>query len=219
MPGATSPDNIYFLNASDPFAPHTVTASVASSVQTALSVRQIYTFRWSTVAEKDAETGMDYGSIGYCEENGYVYVYDVFSDEWKALNGAPAYGIAGRTTNVSVSSSTTFTQTSLDTFDLSGGFTSGTNSLIVPEDGPYSISVRNAYEQNSSGNRGLIVKVNGSNSIVYNVKANAGTNSMRVTATGLVVLSAGDELTVNRWQNSGGPINEISAGIEAFLVR
>lgn len=87
MPSATTPDNIWYLNASDAApGPHTVTAMMAGSVQAALDGRQLQTYRWTTIAERDAQTGMDYGAIGYCEEDSLLSYYSVVTDDWFHIN-------------------------------------------------------------------------------------------------------------------------------------
>lgn len=87
MAGATSPDNIWFLNGSDPApGPHTLTGQLAGSVQAALSQRQLHTFRWTTLSAKDAQTGMTYGDLGYCQENNIVYVYSVQTGNWDPVS-------------------------------------------------------------------------------------------------------------------------------------
>lgn len=87
MPSATTPDNIWYLNASDAApGPHTVTAMMAGSVQAALDGRQLQTYRWTTIAERDAQTGMEYGAIGYCEEDSLLSYYSVVTDDWLHIN-------------------------------------------------------------------------------------------------------------------------------------
>lgn len=220
MPDATSPDNIWFLNASDLApGPHTLTAQIAGSVQAALNYRQISTFRWATIAEKDAEVDMDYGSLGYCEENGYLYVYDVFTDEWVALNGAPVVGRGYRTTDVTVGSSSSASTSTLDTFNLSGGMTSGTNSLIIPEDGWYTLIGQVTWDANSSGNRYVSTFVNGSNVSIANLRGAFSGNSSAQTVTGILELSAGDAVTLVRWQSSGSSLDESSAYLSVAKIR
>lgn len=221
MPDATSPDNIWFLNASDLApGPHTLTAQIAGSVQAALNYRQISTFRWATIAEKDAEVDMDYGSLGYCEENGYLYVYDVFSDEWVALNGAPDAGTASRTTNSSASSSIIHTQVALDTFSLSGGFTSGTNSLIVPSDGWYTVSFFDRWEPNSTNRRAGAIFVNGSEvAYISDLRTGNSTNSTTISGTGVIQLSGGDAVTLGHWQNSGSSLNSTYSYLSVAKIR
>lgn len=220
MPGATSPDNIWFLNASDPFAPHTATAQLASSVQAALSLRQITSFRWSTTAEKDSETDMDYGSIGYCEEDGYLYLYDIFTDDWIALNGATPGGRGSRASSVNVSSGTSYAAASLDTYsNLTGGVTSTSNGLVVPEDGWYMLSATNTWDANSSGSRAIRFLVNGGLIDVGSaLPATAGTGG-RYSLSGSRYLSAGDTVQVGRFQNSGGTLAENSAEISVVRFK
>jgi hypothetical protein len=87
MAGATSPDNIWFLNGSDPApGPHTLTGLLSGSVQAAFSQRQIKTYKWPTLVALNAQTGMTYGDMGYCQENNIVYRYSVTTGNWDPVS-------------------------------------------------------------------------------------------------------------------------------------
>lgn len=219
MPGATTPDNIWYLNASDPApGPHTLSASLASSVQAALNTRQLQTYHWLTEAAKDAEVGMTYGAIGYSEETGYLYVFDVFTDTWIPVNGAPVAGYASRSTNLSVSSSSSATQTTLDTYELSGGVTSGTNALVVPTDGWYAMHLTISWAANSTGNRLAAIFVDGADIGAGIMITGLAGNSSVLTTSAIRHLTAGSVVSAWRWQTSGGSLNESAARLSLGMV-
>lgn len=73
----TTPDSIYYPLGTDPVAPlHTVFATQATSVQTALLKRQRLTYTWANKAARDAQTGMVAGSEGYQVDTKINYRYD-----------------------------------------------------------------------------------------------------------------------------------------------
>jgi hypothetical protein len=72
----TTPDNIYYNTGTGPQSIATTTAGIASSVQSAFSKRQRYSFVWPTASERSAQGGMVEGSIGYQVDTKTEYQYE-----------------------------------------------------------------------------------------------------------------------------------------------
>lgn len=74
----TTPDNIYYPQASDSIAPlETVFATMASSMQSALTnTRAKFYYRWADATARAATTGMRTGDEGFQVDTGVGYRYD-----------------------------------------------------------------------------------------------------------------------------------------------
>lgn len=62
---STSPDNIYYPDGLSPLSLETIIQMVAGSVQDALDGRQVKGYLWADDTEKDAQTGMGTGDMGF----------------------------------------------------------------------------------------------------------------------------------------------------------
>lgn len=72
----TSPDNIYYADGTTPASIATITASMATSVQNALNVRETKSYSWADATAKAAQTGMANGEIGFQIDNATYYIYN-----------------------------------------------------------------------------------------------------------------------------------------------
>ena len=82
----TSPDSIYYADGTTPASLADITSAMATSVQTALNVRELHSFSWANSTEKSAQTGMAIGDIGYQIDNLIYYRWN--GSSWKIWNKA-----------------------------------------------------------------------------------------------------------------------------------
>jgi len=73
---ATTPDKIFYADGSTLLSIATISATTATSVQTALSKKQKQTFRWEIAGEKASTEGMVIGDIGYNVPDNTEYIYN-----------------------------------------------------------------------------------------------------------------------------------------------
>jgi hypothetical protein len=73
---STSPDNIYYPDINAAQNQPAYMGTHATSVQTALSLRQRYSFIWANDAARLAQTGMTEGSIAYQVDSKTEYQYE-----------------------------------------------------------------------------------------------------------------------------------------------
>jgi hypothetical protein len=71
----TTPDNIYYADGTTPASLATITATIATSVQEALNVREAHSYSWANSTERSGQTGMSTGDIGYQVDNQIYYRY------------------------------------------------------------------------------------------------------------------------------------------------
>lgn len=77
MSANTSPDNITYPVSTDNITPlETVFATMASSIQTALSKRAQHSYTWTNAAARTAQTGMVAGDKGYQQDTTVEYKYN-----------------------------------------------------------------------------------------------------------------------------------------------
>jgi len=70
----TSPDGIYKPDSTDQVTPlETPFANMATTIQTALDKRELYTYRWADASERNATTGVRAGDTGYQADEDTVY--------------------------------------------------------------------------------------------------------------------------------------------------
>lgn len=60
----TTPDGIYYRDTSSPASLETESATQATSIQNALSNREIQTYKWANATERGSQTGMTEGDVG-----------------------------------------------------------------------------------------------------------------------------------------------------------
>lgn len=128
MAGATTPDNLFFPTVGDVATPRAESTMLADSVQAALLKRQVYSFRWNTTLDMNAQTGMRYGDLGYNAETNLSMIYNT-NNQWGKLGGEDVPGsylirptsVAGATINADGSVSPIAAQT---VFSLNGVFSS-----------------------------------------------------------------------------------------------
>lgn len=77
----TSPDSIYYADATTPASLADITAAMATSVQNALNFREGHSFAWANATERAAQTGMTIGDTGYQLDNDTFYIYS--GSAWK----------------------------------------------------------------------------------------------------------------------------------------
>lgn len=90
----TNPDNIFFPDNSTAWATVSDFAVQASSVQTALTARERFTYRWPTVSERNNEATMRQGDTGYQIDTRSEYVFD--SGAWRLATPYAEFTTASR---------------------------------------------------------------------------------------------------------------------------
>lgn len=76
MSTTTSPDNIFVLETSDNDTPSSWQPAMATSVQNALNLRALQTFRWANATERGAQTGMVSGDVGFQQDSKDYFWFD-----------------------------------------------------------------------------------------------------------------------------------------------
>ena len=71
----TSPDGLWSPDATDPLILRTLTAEMQASNQVAFGNRQLYSYRWSNSAARNAQAGMRDGDTGYQIDHHDVWRY------------------------------------------------------------------------------------------------------------------------------------------------
>lgn len=136
----TTPQNsIFFPDTSTAWATTSDFSTLASSVETALNLRERYTYRWANTAGRNAETTMRQGDTGYQVDTRAEYIYD--SGAWRlALPYAEFTGASSTLTSTAYASSSAISiQTSTST---STTFATSSGSIITCTDpGVYMVSL------------------------------------------------------------------------------
>lgn len=81
----TSPDNIAYASTSDDLSVEDITSAMATSIQTALTGRQLHTYRWADAAARTAQAGMSAGDRGYQTDTATEYIYT--GSAWRINTG------------------------------------------------------------------------------------------------------------------------------------
>ena len=134
---------------------------------------------------------------------------------WQTPSGsstAPVHGArAYRNTSQSIpDSSVTALQLNAEEFDSSNLHDNSTNNsrLTVVTSGVYDVVGSIRYFQSATGVRSIIVRKNGSTTLIDAAFANNGAGTAVIaTGTGHLYLAAGDYIELCAWQNSGGSLN------------
>src|SRR3954466_3358354 len=91
--GATTGDAIAHLVSGSPINPVSESAQQASSIQAALSNRQLYSYSWANSAARTGQTGMREGDTAYQQDSDQPYWYLGSTYGWcPILIGHPSYG-------------------------------------------------------------------------------------------------------------------------------
>jgi len=103
-------------------------------------------------------------------------------------------------------------------YDPQGWFNNANDSIDIGQDGFYCITANVAFAANATGRRAVTLVLNGAGtgSVQVGASPTGGTN---LSVTTNLYLFAGDQVTVNAFQNSGGALNTIaSAGFPVLSV-
>lgn len=184
------------------------TDAIASDVNTYLMDQAVQTYADAT-ARDAALTSPTEGQL--------VYLADI--NQVQAYLGSTWYPIAGQmplydATKVaqSVSNGSTVTATWATATTNRGGFTVASNVVTVPYTGLYSINSVIPWAGSATGYRLNRILINGSslksdiNTIGVNVSFSHTNNISHLT------LTAGDTISVEIYQNSGGSLNALANG-------
>src|SRR6188768_4311260 len=76
MSGNTTPNNIAYVTTGDPVTLAAATAALAGSVETALSARQVKSYKWTNAAGRTGQAGMAEGDVGDQADTNVTYRYD-----------------------------------------------------------------------------------------------------------------------------------------------
>lgn len=139
MVQTTSPDLINKWTLSDPTSIVQASQSQGDSVQTALNKRERFTYVWPTVTERNAETTMVQGSIGYQVDTKTEYIYD--NSAWRLATSYAEYSAgAVSVTNATYTALTGWTINSSNSTDAT--FTSvSAGVLTIVSPGIYAVSL------------------------------------------------------------------------------
>jgi hypothetical protein len=126
MTGATTPDGLAYPEIGDSASPRVQIASLADTTQVALNKRQLRTYRWTSTASMNDQTGMSVGDMGYNQETNTPMIYSSGS-VWAPLLGARLPG------------SYVMMPTSVV------GGVAGTDGIITPSAGTKTLSVNGVF--------------------------------------------------------------------------
>ena len=110
------------------------------------------------------------------------------------------------TSNQSIPHGTVTTLTLGTTVALRGGMTIGSNSLVVPRDGWYTITASARWQSNNSGARQVRIQRNGA-TVMTDVTTGSGAGTFAHSCSLSTYCEAGDEFAVSAYQSSGGDLD------------
>jgi hypothetical protein len=96
MTGATDPDGISFTEIGDEIDPVAESAVQASSIQAALSNRILFSYRWPTATEKNAQQNMKEGDTGFQEDTNSSFIYVGLNLGWLPIGYGTGRQLAGK---------------------------------------------------------------------------------------------------------------------------
>lgn len=104
-----------------------------------------------------------------------------------------------------------------DSYDPNGWFNDANDSIDIGQDGFYCITANVSFAANATGRRAVTLVLNGTgiSSVVFSASSSSGTNLVSTTN---MYLFAGDQVTVNGFQNSGGALNTTVQASGAFTA-
>jgi hypothetical protein len=102
-------------------------------------------------------------------------------------------------------------------YDPNGWFNNANDSIDIGQDGFYCITANVSYATNATGRRQITLVLNGTgiSSVVLSASSSSSTNLVSTTN---MYLFAGDQVTVNGFQNSGGALNTLVQASGAFTA-
>lgn len=134
---------------------------------------------------------------------------------WKRIY--PAATVAGErsgTATTSVPNSEYTLLSAGNTGNYTGGVSGGGGGIIVPVNGWYQVSAGVRWDSNSTGYRILVLRINGDEAT--REQTNAGGYTIN-TISKLMHLKAGDNITLQGWQNSGARLSTSAAAGFPYL--
>lgn len=154
-------------------------------------------------------------------------IFTVINATRRATRSAQFCWKAHQTTTTAIPNST-WTTVPMGAVDIDPwGMGIAGGGLVLPKDGTYAIAATGGFAANSSGNRRILgigldsvtSQIDGSRVDEWQAFSTGGT--VLATPLGVVTGKAGQILTVNQWQDSGGSLNTTSGtsrGIRAALT-
>lgn len=137
---STSPDNIYYPDINAAQNQPAYMGTHATSVQTALSLRQRYSFIWANDAARLNQTGMSEGAVAYQTDTKTEYQYE--NGIWRLATPHAEFTASASVNNAAV--------TSLGTFSLDVTRSTSTNFVTPVGNGQLSIANPGIYAISSS---------------------------------------------------------------------
>lgn len=151
---------------------------------------------------------------------------NILGDDLNYLNGI-ANGLTFSAVRVTRSATTSIgtgvwndVSFTAEDYDYGSWWTSGTN-IVVPAgaipSGYTTIALlcqgRTIFTANSTGYRGLRILKNGSAEMTF-TSASFATDNSHVAGSGFMIVAAGDVITMERYQNTGSPLDTSSAQLD-----
>src|SRR5690606_1400397 len=134
-----------------------------------------------------------------------VWVY-ANSDWREVLVGVVPGGDLTAAANQSIPHAAVTALTLGTTVALRGGMTIGSNSLVVPRDGWYTITASARWQSNNSGARQVRIQRNGA-TVMTDVTTGSGAGTFAHSCSLSTYCEAGDEFAVSAYQSSGGDLD------------
>jgi hypothetical protein len=154
----TTPDSITKWTSADPTSIVGASQAMGDSVQLALDKRQRYEYEWSSSTQRNAQTGMVAGSLGYQSNDGTEWIYE--NSAWRRTflyMEATATSIAIATANNTASIGGGVALTEGGGTTDSDFFTLSTSFITINRSGLYSISWLARESADAVINGGFIV--------------------------------------------------------------
>ena len=212
---ATTNYNLWSAETGTDYDIPATTAAMQNSVEAALL--EVHNYFIGTRAQRLALTAPKRKKGVRFFETDYDVEWRYDGTEWDTVNVITSAKVV-RDTSVSVPTGGTYVKAIFGDATLTGGFTLGVNSLIVPYDGWYSFATTDRWAPRSTGNRTLRAYVNDEDVDMGVLVGNTGGSSTTTLLSGLLELGAGDELDFRHWQNSGDPLNNTNTSIRIVRI-
>lgn len=216
MSTTSSPDNLYVATTGDPDDPAAISAAEQGSVQTALLLRQGYTYYWTVATptsgtaptgSRGAQTGMRAGDTGYDTNTAQFYEYT--GSAWVIWGSAPlGFSKTGTQSIGNGGTAATVTTMNAGEFSTNPGFSLSAGVFTCANAGLYNFEITALGATASAGQYGVIqiTRVSGVTTTTYTTQIHSGSNAADVlggTFSKLLKLATNDTVSFQIRQVSG----------------